>query len=247
MSVVNRVCLVTGASSGIGRATAKLLADRGAAVVAVDRNDSGSDELVTRLGGAEHSLFIKADLTGSNDIGAVVTGALDRFKKIDVLVNCAGVGSLTRVPDLTLDEWDRVFDINIKSVFFLTQRVMAHMVERKAGSIICISSAAAKIGGVAVGPHYSASKAGIICLTKSLALYGAPFGITANCVCPGPTETPMTDTWGKALNEEFAAKIPLKRYGTPNEVAQTVCFLASDNAEYITGETIDVNGGLVMD
>ena len=98
-----------------------------------------------------------------------------------------------------------------------------------------------------MGPHYSASKAGTICLTKSLALYGAPRGVTANCVCPGPTATPLTDSWGTQLNEEFAAKIPMKRYGEPAEIAEVILFLASDSARYMTGETVDVNGGLVMD
>lgn len=247
MSVKNRVCLVTGAASGIGKATAEILADGGALIVALDRDDRASDEVVTRLGGNQSALFVGVDLTEPADIERAVSGAIERFAKIDVLINCAGVGSLTQVPDVTPEEWDRVFSINIKSVFFLTQRVLPHMVERRAGTVICVASAAAKLGGIAVGPHYSASKAGIICLTKSLALYGAPHGITANCVCPGPTETPLTDEWGDALNEEFAAKIPMKRYGTPAEVAEAICFLASDKATYITGETIDVNGGLVMD
>lgn len=247
MSVENRVCLVTGAMGGIGRSSAELLADRSALIVATDRDDRGSDGLISRLGGPERAVFVRADITEPAGIEKVVRRSLEGFGRIDVLVHCAGVSSLTRIPDLTADEWEKVFSINLKSVFFLTQRVLAHMVERRSGTVISIASAAAKIGGVAVGPHYSASKAGIICLTKSFALYGAPHGITANCVCPGPTETPMTDEWGEALNEDFAAKIPLKRYATPNEVAQTICFLASDEAGYITGETIDVNGGLVMD
>jgi hypothetical protein len=115
------------------------------------------------------------------------------------------------------------------------------MCERQEGKIINIASAAGKIGGIAVGAHYSASKAGIICLTKSLALYAALYNVTVNCVCPGPTATPLTDEWGEELNTSFAAKIPLKRYGTPQEVAEAICFLASDRANYITGETLDVN------
>ncbi len=247
MGVENRVCLVTGAASGIGRASAEILADRGAKIVAVDQNDGDSGQLVARLGGAARALFVKAALINPADINRVVTTGMESFGRIDVLINCVGICSLTRLPDVTAEEWDRVFAVNLRSVFFLTQRVISDMVERKSGTIICLASAAAKIGGVAVGAHYSASKAGIICLTKSLALYGAPHGVTANCVCPGPTETPMTGAWGKALNDEFAAKIPLKRYATVSEVAETVCFLASDTSEYITGETIDVNGGLVMD
>jgi 3-oxoacyl-[acyl-carrier protein] reductase len=247
MQMNGRVCVVTGAASGIGRASAELLADRGARVTAVDLDDVEGTRIVERLGGSDRALFVKADLTNPDDIKEVAAGVLGAFEHIDVLVNCAGIGSLTGVPDVTSEEWDTVFAVNLKATFFLTQRVLSHMVERRRGTIISLSSASAKIGGIAVGPHYSASKAGIICLTKSLALYGAPYGITANCVCPGPTETPMTDVWGEKLNTEFAAKIPLKRYATASEVAETVCFLASDGAAYITGETIDVNGGLVMD
>ncbi len=121
------------------------------------------------------------------------------------------------------------------------------MVKHKRGRIVTIASAAAIIGGVAVGAHYSASKAGIICLTKSLALYGAPYRVNMNCVCPGPTATAMTDAWGEAINTEFAQKIPFKRYGTPEQIGEVIDFLASGGARYLTGETVDVNGGLVMD
>jgi 3-oxoacyl-[acyl-carrier protein] reductase len=247
MALENPVCLISGAAGGIGRACVERLAREGGRVVAVDRSAAGSDDLVDQLGGRSRALFVQADLTDSGEIGRTVGAAVDRFGAIDVLVNCIGVASLTRVPDVTEQEWDTIFSVNLRSVFFLSQRVLTHMVPRRSGTIITISSASAKIGGVAVGPHYSASKAGIICLTKSLALYGAPYGITANCVCPGPTETPMTDAWGDALNREFAARIPLGRYATAAEVAHAVCFLASGDARYVTGEIVDVNGGLVMD
>ncbi|TVQ20940.1 MAG: SDR family oxidoreductase [Spirochaetaceae bacterium] len=247
MAIENPVCLISGAAGGIGRACAERLAREGGRVVAVDRSATGSDDLVDQLGGRSRALFVQADLTNSAEIGRAVGAAVDRFGGIDVLVNCIGVASLTRVPDVTEQEWDTIFSVNLRSVFFLSQHVLTHMVPRRSGTIITISSASAKIGGVAVGPHYSASKAGIICLTKSLALYGAPYGITANCVCPGPTETPMTDAWGDALNREFAARIPLGRYATAAEVAHAVCFLASGDARYVTGEIVDVNGGLVMD
>ena len=132
-------------------------------------------------------------------------------------------------------------------VFFAAQAALKVMCRQNYGKIINISSASGKSGGVAVGAHYAATKAAVICLTKSLALYSAPFGVNVNCVCPGPIKTPMTDVWGEAMNKSFAQKIPFKRYGTPEEVAEAICFLASDRARYITGETMDVNGGLVMD
>lgn len=247
MTVTDRVCLVTGAASGIGLAASGALSAQGAVVAGVDLDGNSAEALVSDWGGPKRAHFVRADLTSGPDREKVVQETIERFGRIDVLVNCAGVGSLRKVPEVTPEEWDRVFDINLKSVFFLSQPVMNLMAEQGSGTIICVSSAAAKIGGVAVGPHYSASKAGIICLTKSLALYGAPHGVTANCVCPGPTETPLTDSWGTQLNREFAEKIPMKRYGNPAEIADVIVFLASDSARYMTGETVDVNGGLVMD
>lgn len=247
MTVKNKICLVTGAAGGIGQATAELLSDRGATVSAVDTDDRRAGELVARLGGPERARFLRADLTSAEDLDRIVGDTVSTYSRIDVLAHCAGIGSLTKIPDLTESEWDKMFAVNLKSVFFLTQRVITHMIAQKSGTIVTLSSASAKMGGKAVGPHYSASKAGVICLTKSLAHYGAQFGITANSVCPGPTVTPMTDEWGETLNKEFASAIPLKRYATPTEVAEAICFLASDGAAYITGETIDVNGGFVMD
>ena len=247
MELNGKVCVVTGAMSGIGRETAELVAGRGGLLVLGDLTEIGSRELVDSLGGEAQTRFVRADVTVQSEVERLIDTAVAVFGRIDVLVNSAGIGSRSKIPDITGDEWDRVMAVNLKSVFLCSQRAMYHMERQKRGTIISISSASAKIGGIAVGAHYSASKAGVICLTKSLALYGAPFGVTANSVCPGPTITPLTDAWGDALNAEFAAKIPLKRYATPREVAETVCFLASEGAAYITGETIDVNGGLVMD
>ena len=238
MNTVERVAVITGGASGIGRKTAELLLDSGVRTVIGDLVEvHGNDRLV----------FQKTDITKGADITALMNRAIDTFGRIDILVNCAGIASLSKIPDITPEEWDKIFAVNLKAAFFCSQAALEYMCKAKKGTIINIASAAAKLGGVAVGAHYSASKAGIICLTKSLALYGAPFGVTANCVCPGPTETPLTDTWGQALNAEFADKIPLKRYAQPEEVADVVCFLASPRSGYITGETIDVNGGLVMD
>jgi len=239
--------MVTGAAGGIGRSVAETLAGEGATIVAVDVREEPPDELMDSITGVQRGIYLQADLTDQADLDRIVEETMAQLAHVDVLINCAGVASLTGILDLTPEEWHRVLDINLTSVFFLSQRILRHMIERRSGKVICLASAAAKLGGVAVGPHYSASKAGIICLTKSLALFGAKHGVTVNCVCPGPTQTQMTDEWGEALNREFAAKIPLGRYALPQEVADTIAFLASDKANYITGETVDVNGGLVMD
>jgi 3-oxoacyl-[acyl-carrier protein] reductase len=248
MDFTGKVAVITGAASGIGRETAVLLGQRGATIVIADIQEEKAYETEQHLH-TQHvqAKFIKTDMTNMHHIRTLFSETIAAYNTIDVLINCAGIGRLTSVPDITPEEWDLVLSINLKSVFFCSQEALRYMCERQEGKIINIASAAGKIGGIAVGAHYSASKAGIICLTKSLALYAALYNVTVNCVCPGPTATPLTDEWGEELNTSFAAKIPLKRYGTPQEVAEAICFLASDRANYITGETLDVNGGLVMD
>jgi 3-oxoacyl-[acyl-carrier protein] reductase len=182
-----------------------------------------------------------------DEIRALISGTVIRHDSIDILVNAAGIMQATVIPDLTPEEWDLVLAINLKAAFFCSQLALKHMIAKKYGKIINIASASGKTGGVAVGAHYSASKAGIICVTKSIAQYAASFHVNVNCVCPGPIKTPMTDLWGPEVSREFAEKIPFKRFGTPEEVAEAIAFLVSDRASYITGETMDVNGGLVMD
>ena len=243
-----KVAIVTGVAGGIGLATAAMLGEQGATVI-------GTDFEQERLERAQKALqtrniemrTIRASLENINEIKVLFTEAVKNFTRIDILVQCAGVCYRSPVPEITPEEWDYTFAVNLKSVFFASQEALKFMCPQNYGKIIHISSASGKSGGVAVGAHYAATKAAVICLTKSLALYAAPFGVNINCICPGPIKTPMTDSWGEAVNKSFAEKIPLRRYGTPDEVAEAICFLASDRARYITGETLDVNGGLVMD
>jgi len=243
-----KTVVITGGAGGIGRAAADIMGSRGAVLFITDVDTHAGEAAVAgwREEGIE-AAFIPADLTDLAQIQSLFRRVEEDAGKIDVLVTCAGISSLTSIPEISPGEWDRVFAVNLKAAFFCCQEALRTMTERKRGKIVTIASAAAKIGGVAVGAHYSASKAGIICLTKSLALYGAPYGINVNCVCPGPTETAMTDAWGEAINREFARKIPFKRYGRAEEIAEAIAFLASERASYLTGETVDVNGGLVMD
>ncbi len=248
MELKDRVTIITGASGGLGQAVARALGKEGAVLVLVDLKIKRSKRLLKELSGSgRKGMALSADVSRIADIKRVVERTIARFHRIDLLVNTAGICALTPIKDINEPEWDRILDVNLKGTFFLSQAVFKEMVKRKSGKIINFSSASAKLGGVAVGAHYSASKAGIICLTKSFALQGAPYHINVNCVCPGPMKTEMTDVWGEKINTRFKDMIPWKDYGEPEDVAASVLFLASDRARYITGEILDVNGGLVMD
>ncbi len=248
MRLQDRVALVTGAARGMGRAIALRLAREGAHLALCDLNAEGVHGVareVRALG--RECLARKADVARERDVQRLVADTIERLGRVDVLVNNAAVCRMVPIADITAGEWDRVLAVNLRSVFLFCREVFAHMRARKAGRIVNIGSAAAKLGGLAAGAHYSASKAGVLCLTKSLALQAAPYRINVNCVCPGPMQTEMTDAWGAEVNRKFAAGIPFKTYGQPEDVAAAVAFLASDEARYITGEILDVNGGLVMD
>jgi 3-oxoacyl-[acyl-carrier protein] reductase len=248
MEFSERVAIVTGGSSGIGKCTAATLGARGAKIIISDINEERSRNTIEEFKGKNiEAQSILTDVSDTEQIKNLVDKTISLFGRIDILVNCVGISKLTKILDLEPAEWDMVLSTNLKSTFFCSQEVLRYMVEAKFGKIINLASAAGKIGGVAVGAHYAASKAAIICVTKSLALFAAPYNVNVNCVCPGPTETPLTDEWGDELNTGFKEKIPFKRYAQPQEVAEAICFLASSKASYITGETMDVNGGLVMD
>jgi len=248
MELGGRVAIITGAGGAIGRATALLFAREGAAVVLADVRKEGVEEIahqVKESGGKASAVAM--DVSEEQDVKGLVQSALDTFGTLDILVNNAAISMTTPILEIEAADWDRVLAVNLRSVFLLSREAFRFMKTRNRGKIISMASASAKIGGLVVGAHYAASKAGVICFTKSLALQAAPFGINVNAVCPGPARTPMTDAWGEKANEDFAAKIPFKRYGEPEEIAEAVLFLASDRSRYITGEILDVNGGLIMD
>lgn len=248
MDFSGKVAIITGVAGGIGLATAAMLGEQGATIVGSDFQEEGLERAQKALQARNIEMTaVRADFQHISAIKTLFSRTIKDFKRIDILVQSAGVCYQSPVPEITPEQWDYVFAVNLRSVFFAAQEALKFMCPQNYGKIIHISSASGKSGGVAVGAHYAASKAAIICLTKSLALYAAPFGVNINCICPGPIKTPMTESWGEAVNKSFAEKIPFKRYGTPEEVAEAICFLASDRARYITGETLDVNGGLVMD
>jgi 3-oxoacyl-[acyl-carrier protein] reductase len=248
MDIKDKIAIITGAAGGIGTGTAELFARNGAALALVDLKQDSLTPLADRLQkeGCRVITFA-ADVSDEHQVRRVVQSTLEQFGEIDILVNNAGICRMVPILDIPVEEWDRVLAVNLRSVFLFSREVFRHMKTRRRGKIINIGSAAGKIGGLAAGAHYSASKAAVMCFTKSLALQAAEDGINVNCVCPGPTKSEMTNAWGEKTNNEFAAKIPFKEYAQPNDIAEAILFLASDRSRYITGEILDVNGGLVMD
>jgi len=243
-----KTAIVTGAARGMGRAVALALADEGVKVVMADVDGDSIRGLEQDLvGRGLTGLAVAADVARSSDLHGLVQTAIERFGQIDILVNNAGICPRTPFEAITEEEWDRVLAVNLKSVFLLSQMVFGHMKTRRAGKIINLGSAAGKLGGVQVGAHYSASKAAIICLTKTIALNGAKYNICANAICPGVIDTPMTTAIAPEKIENYKKMIPLGRLGAPDDVANAVLFLASNLSDYITGEVMDVNGGFVMD
>ena len=243
-----KVALVTGASRGIGRACALRLAEAGYDVVVNYQSHQAEAAEVERriVALGRGAMSIQADVSQPEAVDAMVRKAFQRWGRIDVLVNNAGVSAIRSFDELTVEEWDQVMNINLKSVFLCCQRVAPIMKTRRSGKIIMLSSQAGQTGGFFIGAHYAVSKAGIVCLTKYLAKTLAPFGVLVNCVAPGIIETNMSKSFPRELVLQLVNQVPLGRMGTPDDVANAVVFLASEASAYITGATIPINGGLYM-
>jgi NAD(P)-dependent dehydrogenase (short-subunit alcohol dehydrogenase family) len=236
---------VTGAARGIGLAVASVLSGRGASVAMVDIDLDALESAAQSLG--ERTIAVQADVSRPPDVQRAVERSVECFGGLDILVNNAGICPLTAFPDITEAEWDRVLDINLKGAFFCSQAALPHIRQSgPRGRVVNISSVAGQSGGLMAPFHYAASKAGLIVLTKSLARLLAPEGATVNCVAPGTTATDLTAAWAEDLLERVRAAIPLGRLGQPQEIAEAVSFLVSDGAAFITGATLDVNGGLYL-
>lgn len=245
LMLTGRVALVTGASRGIGRAIAISLASGGATVIAAARgtNALATVDAITAAGGTAELATL--DVTDQPSVEQVTRSALERHGRIDVLVNNAGVTRDQLLLRMKRDDWDAVIAANLTGAFTCTQAVLKAMVKARHGRIINITSVVGETGNAGQA-NYAASKAGIIGFTKALAQEVASRGITVNAVSPGMIETDMTRAIAEGAHEEWAKKIPVQRLGTPEEVAHAVRFLASDEAAYITGHVLAINGGMHM-
>ena len=247
-----KVVLVTGASSGIGRATAELFAECGANVaITYHHNEKGANEVIAKineLGGK--SLAIQADFTNNDAVKSTVEKVEAELGAIDILVNNAGsLVERLRTAELTEARWDEVFALNVKSAFFAVQAVMPKMLEKKSGVIVNVTSIAGRNGGAMGSIHYSAAKGAMLIMTKGLAKEFASQGIHINAVSPGVIDTPFHEVFStpEAMQNFANNVIPMGRVGTSAEVAKTIAFLASDASSYLCGETIEINGGMMMD
>ncbi|HSL22333.1 MAG TPA: 3-oxoacyl-ACP reductase FabG [Vicinamibacterales bacterium] len=245
INLSGRIAIVTGASRGIGRATARLLAQQGATVVASARADHAraTVEEIAAAGGQAHLAAV--DVTDRESIDAMVTTTVERFGRVDVLVNNAGITRDQLLLRMKREDWDGVIATNLTALFLCAQAVLRPMMKQRAGRIISISSVVGQAGNPGQ-VNYAASKAGIIGFSKALALEVASRGITVNVVAPGLIATDMTRAITDNAHEAWASKIPLGRLGTADDVAAAVSFLASDAAAYITGQVLAVNGGMYM-
>jgi NAD(P)-dependent dehydrogenase (short-subunit alcohol dehydrogenase family) len=246
-----KVALVTGASSGIGRATAIALAEQGAAVaINYNQNQTGAEETRQRvLAAGGRAALIRADVSNSGQVRSMVERVVSELGPIDILVNNAGsLIERLKILELSEERWDQVIDVNLKSAFLCSQAVVASMMERRAGVIINVASIAGRNGGGPGAIAYATAKGGLITFTKALAKELAPYGIRVNAVAPGVIATKFHDQFSTPeMIRAFTASIPLGRTGTAEEVAWVIAFLASSAASYLTGETVEINGGMLMD
>jgi len=257
-----KVAIVTGAGTGIGRGIALAFAREGAKVVVNDEHGEEATAVAKEIKGqGGEALAVQADVSRNDQVEGMVRRALEAFGRIDVLVNNAGViGEHIGLPlsDLTEEDWDRTYEVNLKAHFFTCRAVIPHMVEQKSGKIINVSSVGGKTG-VDMIPHYSASKAGSISFTQALARELAPNGINVNAICPGAVWTPLFEKLTKFLGEKqplmegmepraifdaIVQQIPMRREQTPEDIAMTAVFLASQDSDNITGQAINVCGGM---
>ncbi len=246
MNFSSRVAIVTGSGQGIGREIALTLAEYGAALVVNDINEATATgvagEIAARNG---KSLAVAADITSQEEVAKLADQTMSSFGRIDILVNNAGITRDTLLLRMSASDWDQVLATNLKGAFLCTRAVVRHMMKQRWGRIVNIASVVGMIGNAGQA-NYAAAKAGLIALTKTTAREFASRGITANAIAPGFIDTEMTRRLSDIAKQAYLMQIPLGSMGTPRDVAYAVCFLASEEAHYITGQVLRVDGGMVM-
>lgn len=236
-----RVALVTGAAGGIGREVVRAFAEAGATVIATDIVEGADFKHLPQVN------YQRYDVTSRHETDEIVAGILKKNGRIDALVLCAGSIANTPIADSTDEEWDSILRVNVMGVVNPLRRIFPEMCEQGSGKIVALGSIAAKIGGVAAGPAYVAAKSAVHGMMKWTAKAGAQHGVFANIIAPGPVETPMWQSVTDREPPKAHGSVPLGRYGQPEDIAQGILFLCSPASNWITGTTLDVNGGMLMD
>lgn len=247
MMLKEQVAIVTGASRGIGRSIALTLARHGASMVINGNRQDLLLELKSEIEMLGPSCLIKAGDIADPDVAKELAKiAADQFGHVDILVNNAGINMRNPTLEMNIEDWNKVLDVNLNGTLHSCMAVLPHMIKQNYGKIVNVTSTAAKTPHRNAAPSYGASKAGVNYLTQHLALEMAKHNVYVNAVCPGPIETDMSKQWTEAYRREAIARIPLGKLGTPQNVADAVLFLASSMSDFITGETININGGTYM-
>jgi 3-oxoacyl-[acyl-carrier protein] reductase len=246
MLLEGKVALVTGAARGIGKAIALTLAGEGADIAVSDVNLEGAESAAEEIESwGRQTLVSRVDVSKIKEVNEMVDKILDKFGRVDILINNAGITADSLLIRMKEADWDKVIEINLKGAFNCLKAVAKPMMKARSGKIVNMASVIGVIGNVGQA-NYAASKAGVIGLTKSSARELAPRGINVNAVAPGFIKTPMTERLAAEVKEEMCKRIPLNRFGAPEDVAKVVLFLVSDRAAYVTGQVINVDGGMVM-
>lgn len=247
MMLKNQVAIVTGATRGIGKSIAITLAQQGASMVINGNDEKLLSQLTLEIEKLGSKCFVQlGDISNPDTAAKIVNKAKENFDRIDILVNNAGINMRTPTLQMPVDDWKRVIDVNLNGTLYCCMAVLPLMIQQKYGKIVNVSSSTAKTPHRNASPSYGASKAAVNYLTQHLALEMAKYNIYVNAVCPGPIETDMSTQWNAEYRQQVLSRIPLGKLGTPKNVADSVLFLASSMSDFMTGETININGGTYM-
>jgi len=246
LELTGKVALVTGGAQGIGKVVALLFAQNGADLVISDINLEKAEETAKEIESiGRKAMAIKVDVANFDDVNRMTQAVIERFGHIDILINNAGITRDKLILRMTEEDWDAVLNINLKGTFNCTKVVVRHMAKQRSGKIVNIASVVGEMGNAGQA-NYAASKAGVIGFTKTIAREFAQRGINVNAIAPGYIQTPMTDALPEKVKEELKRLIPMERLGQPEDVAQAVLFFVSEASSYITGQVLNVNGGIYM-